>query len=48
MVKIVRYLGRKCVTVTIDEDGNVTVTVEPPRKKMANNVLQFKKRNPKG
>lgn len=49
MIKIVRYLGRRRVTITIDESGNVTVIVEPPPKKLvANNVLQFKKRNPNG
>jgi hypothetical protein len=43
MITIVRYLGKRKVTVTIHENGDVTVTVEPPpKKRQLNNLLQFK------
>lgn len=47
MITIVRYLGRRRVTITIDKNGDVTVTVEPPPKRQElNNLLMFKHRNP--
>jgi hypothetical protein len=48
VIKIVRYLGRRRVTITIDKNGDVTVTVEPPAKRQPNNLLNFKQRNPQG
>jgi hypothetical protein len=48
MIKIVRYLNRRRVTITIDENGDVTVTVEPPPKRRRNNLLIFKHRHPEG
>lgn len=30
MIKIVRYLKRATVTITIDANGNVSTKVEPP------------------
>ena len=48
MIKIVRYQGRRRVTITIDKNGDVTVTVEPPPKQKLNNLLAFKERSPKG
>ena len=47
MIKIVRYQGKRRVTITIDKNGDVTVTVEPPPKRL-NNLLKFKERSPKG
>jgi len=46
MIKIVRYQGKRRITITIDESGNVTVTVEPPQKRRINNLVLFKQRNP--
>jgi hypothetical protein len=46
MVKIVRYQGKRKVTITIHDNGDVTVTVEPPtRKRQLDNLLLFKQRN---
>ena len=46
MITIVRYLGRRRVTITIDKNGDVTVTVEPPLKRQRNNLLIFKQPRP--
>jgi hypothetical protein len=45
MIRIVRYIGKRKVTVTIHENGEITVTVEPPkRNRQLDNLLPFKQR----